>query len=490
MARTVAGEETVRICGRGFLPGALGLALLVAAGATAWSRVTVEDLWPLYVRSEAAGAESDVDREYLWPVWQWVRDTTTEDFFFRPLGNTRGGPGDRRQLDLLWPLYATRRSGERTVTQILPLVYGQEQDGDEPSSRFLLLPVYFTHRQDEELRERVVFPLYGHLEDRFNRDTVDFWLFPLWLHTRKGDYTGTNVCWPFYGHGLGEGKDYRRIFPLWGRREDSGKSVRSFYLWPLVHHARFDLDREEPGRSFYLFPLYGYSHSAQSRTTSVIPPLFNFQRSHDGRSRHTDAPWPFIQRRVSPAVDAWRVWPLAGSERTPDSHRGFTLWPLVQWGSREEVGLRHHWEFVTPMWYSRADDYSDGTGLRRLDVWPLVSYVRDRHGDWRWRLINPLPIVEPEGLERAYGPLYSVVDCARAGDDVARYRFLWRAVEYQREEDVYFLRLFPFWSHRARAERLQQWQVLVGALGWERGNEAGQAASHLRLFWVLRIPLG
>lgn len=466
----------------------LGVALLLALIADpARSELTLEDFWPAYVFSSNTEKGYESTEEIAWPFWDLKEDATSTDVVLRPFWNHKEDVTGDWFASSLWPVFTMRHREQRTTTTLLPLAYHMREEEGEGKSRFLLFPLYYSARDGDEQKATVVFPFYGNIKNWFSRDKIEFVLFPLYMHTERGDYDGYNVLWPLFGRGIGPEQDYWRIFPLWGRREDTGKSVSSFYLWPLFHDKRFDLDKEEPGHTFYFFPIYGFSHSSRSQLISVIPPFFNYQWSKDGLSGQIDAPWPFFQRVWGPKVDSWRVWPLYGVSQRTDSRYEYALWPLFQWGHTEYEDRVYEWRYLTPLWFERNYHYGDKSYRHNIDSWPLFTYDRNRAGGVHFSMINPLPWVEPEAFERSYGAFYTPIEYIDDGVDSVQFRFLWRLLEYQREEEGSFFRLFPLWSQRLGPEGEHRFTALTGLVGHEKEVDEDRYRNTTRLLWFIKI---
>lgn len=464
-------------------------AFLPARGEAA---LTMEDFWPVWVRTGDTAGDPPVSNELLWPIWEHIADASATDLFFRPLWNRRD-EGEDGFLHALWPLFTTSWDGDSARTTLLPVYHRAWREDDEGSvSRLILFPFYLESRRDGAIHSQAFSLVYGHLRGWLGRDDIHYVLFPLYFQTRKespaGVYRGTNVLWPLFGRGVGPGKDYWRIFPFWGRREEVGREISSFYLWPIFHHKTFDLNKEEPGSLFYFFPVYGYGRSSTSRLVSVIPPFFNVKWNLDGTHKHIDAPWPIVQRVSGPEIDRWRFWPVYGRTRRPASSNDFALWPLFQWGHSEHAEYVNEWKYLTPLWFERTQRYEDGTARHSIDSWPLFTWDRNRDGSARFAMINPLPFVEPEGFERAYGVFYTPIEYVENGEDEYRFRFLWRLLEIQKEEEGDFFRFFPLWSHRFEETGAHSWRALTGLVGHEREVEDGRYRNSIRLLWLLKIP--
>ncbi len=451
------------------------------------AELTLQDFWPAYVFTTDKDREYEYTEEIAWPFWEQNEDATSSSLALHPFAYHEEEVTGDWLTDVFWPIFSSRHREEVTRTYLLPLLYHSRDAEGDGKSRFLLFPLFYSARDGNKQKALVILPFYGNLKNWFGRDRIEFYLLPLFMHSEKGEYDGYNILWPLFGRGIGPTQDYWRIFPFWGRREDIGRSVSSFYLWPLFQDKRFDLDKEIPGHTFYFFPIYGFSHSSRSKMISILPPFFNYQHSVDGQSGLIDAPWPFFQRVWGPNVDSWRVWPLYGVSQRSDSRYEYALWPLLQWGYTDYEDRRYDWHYWTPLWFERNYFYKDNTHRHNIDSWPLFTYDRNREGGVRFAMINPLPFVEPEEFERSYGVFYTPIEYVDDGKEGVRFRFLWRVLEYQRADEGDFFRFFPLWSQRYGTDGSHRISALTGIVGHDREIQEDRFRDTMRFLWFIKI---
>lgn len=467
--------------------GYVGLILAVLSGIAS-AAITMEDAWPVYTHGYSFTDQSQREREVFWPFWQDVQSATGSTTALRPLFVYDKDVSGEWDLVVLWPLFLARERQTKSFRQLLP-IWHRERDEDEPGkSRQFLFPIYYRVRDAGEEPWLVVLPFYGRIRNRLARDEIKFYLFPLYMRTTRGEYVGTNILWPFYGRGVGPKQDYWRLWPLWGRREDKGRAVQSFYLWPLFHTIHDDLDRPRPGRTVYVIPLFGFRSSERSWMRSVLPPFFQFTESRDGVWGHYDMPWPIAQRAWSPGKRSWRVWPLYGRNTDPNRVTNYALWPCIWWGNRVDGHRVYRYRFLTPMWDERRWQVAERTVDHYIGGWPFFYWECDGTSAGRRRLVllSPLPKRGFEGFHRLYEPFFAIVDCHRTDEEHQYVRFLWRVVEYQREGDVRFTRVFPFWSRRTGPAENTRWSLLTGLIGWERQFGPERERTVYRFLWGFR----
>lgn len=276
--------------------------------------------------------------------------------------------GDYRSFDFLWPLLHYGREGETTTVRALPLFW--QKMGPNTTSR-VLFPFWWQF-DDPEGSFRALFPVYGRQTkgDDFERTFVGG---PLFIRTRSGARTATDLLWPFLHHDVRVDTSHFRVFPvLWIRRSDE----RSYtHLWPLL----------------------GYERDRASREYSTLYPFFRYRSDPD--AFELNAPWPIVGWEGHP--DGHDVWffPFLHSERSGPRSEGSVLLKLVNWESDDETGtsdFRVLWRLVqstkgerkntfvlNPFWRHEENDEGD-------TYWSVLFGIlarKEEKGEVDWRVL-------------------------------------------------------------------------------------------------------
>ena len=327
--------------------------------------------------------------------------------------------------ELLFPLLTYHRTGKEYRVQIGQLIGfsgGSSQTGGD-ENRTTLFPFYFARRSGDPERDyTALIPFYGTIKNRFLRDEINFFMLPLFLHSRKNDGTQTwNYMVPFFHVRKGKNLKGWQAWPLIGREEktigpegpgEKGGHRWLFLAWPFYHDSEKGIGTENHSKFNALLPLYAIRRSPKSELTSVLWPFFN--KSIDKEKDYTEhsAPWPFWVYGKGPDRDKLRVWPLYGRDRTKTSNKEFYLGPLYQTSElNTDKILRQRWRVMVRLYqHTYEERKKTGEVKERRDLWPLFTHVRD--GDSRrLRLISPIePLLSGnrKGIERNYSPLFAL----------------------------------------------------------------------------------
>jgi hypothetical protein len=377
------------------------------AGLCAEEKVFSLNLWPLFTyRSDSEGARSKL--RILGPLIYRRKGAEEGEFALRPLFYwIKNGREDSLSIEYLYPLGKFKREDGYTRNYIVPFHSAMDEKRWERGESHFSLFLYFQGQAEGGERYWGVFPLYGHLVDRFGRDRIRFYLWPIYSDTNdEGTYTWT-FLWPILSRTRGGGKNAFRVWPLWGYREEEKISRTDFILWPFFTKRVGDLDTNDPEREYFLFPLYRGVRSKTAWQVTILWPFFRHAVDERYGYKRWDAPWPFISFSRAVKMRRVMVFPLYHSKERPGDRTQWILWPLYQcWddqiGNQREVLRRY---LLVNRIKTVFNDKGEVTS-KQVSIWPLFRYSRE--GDEvKLYLLNLIPL-RYEGFERNWAPLYTV----------------------------------------------------------------------------------
>ena len=265
------------------------------------------------------------------------------------------------------------------------------------------------------------------------------------------------------------------IFPLlFTGRDTAGDGY--FALFPLGGTIHEYLRRDH--MAFILFPLFGTSTVDDTRTASVLWPVFS-KTEGDDVSRFRV--FPFYGRSVS--RDCWSkrfvCWPIWTSVRYeyPDAagDGGFVLFPLF---GRMQYKDQKTWMLIPPLFrwtegegekrifcpwpffqYSKGDidklyfwplwGRKSAPGVQTsFLLWPIVHRERIEQGAGIMKRLFIVPFVVSETSEVGESTPATESDEAAAVDIESRYFKLWPLFSWRREGDSKRFRMLELWPTR------------------------------------------
>jgi hypothetical protein len=303
--------------------------------------------WPVYWEMEG-------EKNVLGPLISFEEKDERARITVRPLLSTYDAP---RTFSYLWPL------GKSTPEDSYFLPFYRRKSTDHQSS-FELFPFFFGHAKEKTYGG--VFPFYGKLYDRYRRDEIGFFLWPLYGYSRYGDTARTDVVWPFFSRWKGRETGFK-LGPLYGVHHWGDERRSTFFLWPFITKEERDLTTDNPKSSLWIMPLYLQTTSPKSAYYGVLWPFFTYTRVED--RTEVNAPWPFFSITKGKERTGFSIWPVYSSARNEKDETKYILWPIYK-DDRRQVGDAT-WVDRRVLLLNRYTVDNRGTFL---NVWPLFEY--------------------------------------------------------------------------------------------------------------------
>jgi hypothetical protein len=391
---------------------------------------------------------------------------------------------DSLEIDFVYPVLTYDRFGAEYRFQILQLLNfaGGRTPSDTNAHRFSLFPFYLQQRSADGTRNYTsVLPFYGHLENRFFRDEIDYILMPLWVKTRKKEVITENYLYPVFHRRHGPDLKGWQAWPLvghetksagtrtnhWGDEIPSPGHETRFVLWPFFIDSRSGIGGTNPTHQQLSFPFYSFTRSPNRDSTS-IPFILGWTSTENREKgyREFGAPWPLVVFRRGETAHTTRIWPLYSHATNAFLESTWYLWPVYKYNRLHSDPLdreRTRWLLFL---YSDTIERNTETGAaqRRRDCWPLFIRRQDWSGNERIQVLALLEPVLPnsKSIERNYSHLWS----------------LWRGEKNPKAGTSSQSLLWNLYR-RNRSPKQTHTSVLFGLVQHERSD----ADSNWRFFW-------
>jgi hypothetical protein len=275
--------------------------------------------------------------------------------------------------------------------------YRSKQSEDDSDTSFTL---FFWGKSKKQGSYGGVFPIYGKLYDRFGKDEMGFFMWPLYSYTRTDDTTKTNIIWPIFSVYEGTETGFK-AFPLYGERKLAGVKESRFFLWPAFISEKRNLDTDEPIDTFYAFPFYLQSTSKSMNALEVMWPLFSYLRTSDKKE------WGLFAKLYSVTEgeqnSGYSFFPFVSYEKKDRDERLNILGPLyreTEWYVREEKFLQRRVAVI--------NRYLEEKDKTFLNVWPFFEYSSEKE-DYSFLFPSILPF-RIEEFNRIIKPLYTLIE--------------------------------------------------------------------------------
>jgi len=300
--------------------------------------------------------------------------------YFFPLGKST------KDISYFIPFYVRKNGNEAGNTAFFPFFWGASKKGS-----------YFG-----------IFPLYGKLYDRFNKDEMGFFLWPLYSYSEIKGAKKTNILWPFFAIYSGREKGIK-FWPVFGFREIEGVSNSGFFLWPVFSKIERGLNTDDPFRSFYALPFYMDSESKKSEFKSIMWPIYT--KSKTEYKTQTDIIWPIFKKIEGEDREGLSFFPLYTYERNEKDVKYSILWPVYR-DSEWFLGEKRH----VNRSYFILNRYIEDENTTFFNIWPFFEY-RTNGNDYNFYFPSILPF-RHEGIDVILKPLITFYERKKTGDRV------------------------------------------------------------------------
>jgi hypothetical protein len=438
------------------------------------------NFWPLFQYTfDPIKGEKEIDG--LGPFFSWRKDPHRSQWGIRPfLYWTEDQTPPLSRLEFIYPFGKYEAKEGEKKGYLAPLsLYREEQSGEKRRWDFQFFPFFIgeTVKGEDYFG---LFPFFGTLLDRYGREEIRFYFWPLYGESISEGVRTTNLLWPFFSFIQGEKKRGFRCWPFYGQREEFGVSQTEFIAWPIYIKQRKGMDTDDPIDEWMLFPFYVSKESKRFESKTYLWPFFSHARDRVSGFEQWDLPFPFFQSLKGENLRGIRIFPFYGDKvKEGEMRRTFILYPLYQ-AEEDQIGNVRE-KTTRILLLSRIHTGQVDQDLKRersLRIWPLFEYERGETGYSRFSFFYLFPFKD-EGFERNWFPLFRI--------------FRWERDPQKRVS----ANLFWGFYKRVKTEETDSWEVahLVSSKrgkGWKRLSflkglfqyQSDEKTADLRLFYL------
>ncbi|PLX71906.1 MAG: hypothetical protein C0614_14145 [Desulfuromonas sp.] len=432
---------------------------------------TVFTLWPLV---DYRSSENFTSLHLLGPLGKYQRQGELTELALRPLlFHTISSPG-RSQTDIVYPFATLKQDQDETRLEVLQLFsLRSEQSSDSGSVRrsFTLFPLLFHGHHAEFGSYTALFPLGGTLYDRFGRDRIDFWLFPLYARSENDGRRVDNLLWPLFSRTSGAGYSGYAFWPFYGWSEQGGQLRRRFFLWPLgFSETRGHPDQPDSRESAFL-PFYYVRESAGESYRGLLWPFLTYHHDRLRRFKEWNFPWPLVRMTRGEHRHGLRLLPFYADETLNEVRKRWYLWPLFKNEQLQDDFFDRREFRLAYFLYRNLDERHLETGaeLRRIHCWPLLGYRRSKGVShlYLFSLLEPF-LPDNERLERSWSPLWRFfqIKWDSRGNRIGS--LFWNLLWWERRQGGLAFEFFPLVDYRKTVAKGVDLSLFKGLLRYRR----------------------
>ncbi|AOS43777.1 hypothetical protein Verru16b_00835 [Lacunisphaera limnophila] len=308
-------------------------------------------VFPLYLQTEKGGRQVT---HAPWPFLRFIAGDGHTGFGFWPLYGQSARAGDYEHRFWLWPL------GFKSVTNLAD---------PEPEVKLGLLPFYSRDTGPGYIRENYAWPFFGYTH-----------------RTAPYRYDERRYLWPLLVQGRGDDRVVNRWAPLYTHSVIKGTD-KTWLLWPLYRHQRWDADGVAQEKNQVLFFLWwsleqrslAHPAAAPAHKTHLWPLFSSWDNGAGQRQVQALSPLevffpgnPTVRQLWTPLFALYRY-----DRKSADTVRHALLWNAVTWQRTATTREFHLGPLASVQTDTRQQRLALGSGLIGL---------RRKPGERTWRL--------------------------------------------------------------------------------------------------------
>lgn len=459
---------------------------------------------------------------------------------------------NRKSTHVLWPLWRSERRAQswaaedRRSWSVFPVFHSMREVDKRygPNKNQYLFPLYYQGSQPEQKGKyfilfpfvwygenarmvvplfpkrpqtfAAVWPLMGHFENYWNRHTIDYVLWPLYVRSIEGQdpevdkITHYSFIWPIFGYFDSKVMGGFNVWPLVSRVEKKDDYIRAYWLWPLGHYRYekvpewtdkrseetwfipFYVDAKTPKYKFNMvFPFYGDLDMKGRRSRGYALAIYNTNENFRSGIRNHRLLW-FLFRWTTkidpnPRYDEFVLhpepmqgggfFPFYVKQKNSEKLRVIAPWPIYTLKKDFDADRTYTRQYLFPFYaltkktYSVAENGEQRAPEVKRYIWPFYRKTTLKDGSTYTNIPQLFPTLDVEELDRNYAPFWSIYRAERDPKTGARNEMIFGSL-YRTAKDSdgsrhKQLNLLVYKSKRSRSaegERTGETQLLFGLI--------------------------
>jgi len=420
----------------------LTLWLLCAFALASPALATERNAWPFWVGQEDPLTGQIASQQILGPLYaSHVNPDGTTEQMLRPLW-LKTSAKDKTTNRLLYPFFTWQREATGTSFSFFQLV-NHSRDTSAPSAatrRFDVWPFYFSRNTgDPATSYHALFPIAGTIKNRFGKDSLTWYLFPLYFHTVKDGKEITSTPWPFIRIIQGAGHHGFEFWPLFGSRGREGDYHNQFYLWPLIYKQEKNLSEPLPDVKLGVLPFYARDSGPGYLSETYAWPFFGY--THRTLPKKYDEAryfWPFLVQGRGDQHYVNRFAPFYTHSIVKGYDKKWLLWPLWRHARWSDSGIAQEKNAFLFFLYASVEQRSltnpAAAPAYKRHFWPLLTVWNNGAGQRQTQFLSPLEIFFPhnEPIRKLYTPLFALYRFEQRAPGDSRHSFLWSFLTWKK----------------------------------------------------------
>ncbi len=396
--------------------------------------------------------QSDKSGWLFRPFFSWDHQKKSKDFYY------------------LYPLGRWETTGNETSWRLTPLFRGESNEKKQTGSSYdkFFWPVFWGRNKTGQFYWGI-FPIYGNIYNRFGRDKITFFLWPLYAHSTWDKNSQLTLLWPFYSKFSGPDEQGIKLWPFYEHLTSPGNWEKGFIMWPFFFRKK---DLKDPKYHEWMFlPFYAVQYQGEKTSRTFLWPFFRVVKDPEEDYLKVEAPWPFFTYTSGKNIFNIELWPIIGHKKTPEDSSNYFLWYVF---SRDALKTKKQklitWRLLLFSKLVYREDLKGNEVYVKRRIWPLFNYINVDNKDY-WFAFPELNPFDIKKMDQMYGSIFHLIEIKRT-PHTGYTKILWGLYRhYWNPKEDYLALTFLFSKDQTPCS--DRWTILGGLFGeqWKHGRK-------------------
>ncbi len=429
------------------------------------------------------------EKTYLGPFIKVDKDEESKIYAFRPLFYYEFNYELKfKSLDIIYPLIGYSEDSQQTQFNALfrLIKYSNYTTYDDTNKKtFEIFPIVdIAWGGDKDDNYFSVFPLFGSIKNKYAKEKISYFIFPIYLKTYKKNSYNTHFLWPFFSVTSGKYNKGFKFWPLYGSTTKVDpynlQTVKEskFFLWPFFTFKKDNTTGINLEENNY-WPIYLKAESNAHSSTTFLWPFFNIYEDKLRDQKTYNMPWPIIQYKSGSNIKSKRFFPLYSYSKSKYVEKGFFVWPLYRY--KNEILASEYFKTKSLLFFLYKQDsfysLSDNKVNKEFSsLWPIYSIDSDREG-YDFRMFAPIESFFSKNakIREIWSPLWSIVRIQKEKSKSST-SLLFNFIKYSKDEEIdessfSINLLIPIISNESKKDS-NEFSILGGFFAFKTGEDA------------------
>ncbi len=406
------------------------------------------------------------EERFLRPIGCQYKDEVSENYFLPPFGRDH-----QAKEHIYWSNFFGLFNYDWR--------FSSEKNYREGS----FFPIYFFKKgYGSKYDYAAIWPLGGTIKNFFGKDQSDWFLWPMWVRTYKGEQINYWMPWPFINIRKGDSKGLG-LWPLGGHFYKENYFDERYILWPFFYRHQYWKPQKNLKTGF--LPFYAYEKSDNIEDLSIIWPIWGRRWEKNPHYEEYRILWPLWVQGDGDCyyVNRWAPFYTYSENKIHKSNKKWLMWPFIKQQNWIEKSVAIHQEqfLYFLFWHQEQKNLNTGEFLgNKTHFWPFYSYWDDGKGREQIQMLSPFEVFFQNNkvIRELYTPLFNLYRYEKNNDEIYQ-SFLFNCF-YEKNNPLEKYFKFSIFLEYKNTPQEKRFSLLKGFLEYKK--EKGEKT--FRFFWI------